>query len=152
MKIELIKQTFNEDSRGFKYKPFKWCCDKIKDNPLIELVDECTVDDDYEDYIPCVAIHQTETVRDWEDEWEEDAYYKLTYCPFCGKPIYVSVVGEEDVSEVYNQLKEERDKLWKKYTKTDSKKKSEELRKTVRQLDDKINYFYTLTELNEGGE
>lgn len=37
MKIELIRQKFN-GTKGYKYKPFSWCCDKIKDNPVSYLV------------------------------------------------------------------------------------------------------------------
>ena len=29
-----------------------------------------------------------------DDEYEEDTYYKINYCPFCGEPIEISVVGE----------------------------------------------------------
>ena len=148
MNIELIELTF-DDYNGYKYKPFEWCCKKLKDNILINLVNEYTNDewlDRYENVIPSIAIKHTELVRDWEDEWEEDTYYKIDYCPFCGKPIKISIVATEDVTEPYLKLQKERNEVWRKYRKTDSKRKSEELSKTVHELDRKINYFHNLEE------
>ena len=81
-----------------------------------------------------------------EDEWENDYYYKISHCPFCGKPIEITVVGEEDMDEYHKVLSKQRDELWKKYNRTDSKKKSEELRKQVQELDDQINWLYHLAE------
>ena len=40
----------------------------------------------------------------------------------------------------------QRDELWKKCQRTDSKKEDSELRKQVRKLDDQINDFYELCE------
>ena len=152
MKIELIRQRFN-DTRGYKYKPFTHCCDKIKDNPRIVFSDKVELDSnnldgclDDECTFPAFAIWHSETVGSWGDEWENDYYYKITHCPFCGEPIEISVVGEEDVEEYYKSLKAKRDELWKKHNKTDSKKRSQELYEQVRKLDDQINWLYHLTE------
>ena len=149
MKIELIRQNIGDNhSRGYKYKPLKYCCKKLKDNEVINLVDEYT-DDDYGELVPSVAVHRTEIVRDWEDEWEEDYYYRIDYCPFCGEEIKIAIVKEEDVSEIYSKLDKERKEVWRKYCKTDSKRKSEELNKIVRNLDDAIDWFYNLNEYEE---
>lgn len=156
MKIELIRQRFN-NTRGYKYKPFSYCCDKIKDNPRIELSDNVELDennlddclDDDECTFPAFAIWHSETVHSYEDEWENDYYYKISHCPFCGEPIEITVVGEEDVDEQYKALAKQREELWKKYNRTDSKKKSEELLKQVRELDGKINWFYALVEYRD---
>lgn len=147
MKIELIRQKFN-GTREYKYKPFSWCCDKIQENPCIVFSDEIYTDDDIDDEctFPSFALWYSEVIKDWDDEYEEDTYYKINYCPFCGESIEISVVGEEDIDECYKVLSKQRDELWKKYKRTDSKKKSEELRKQVRELDDKINWFYHLAE------
>ena len=152
MKIELIRQRFNE-TRGYKYKPFSHCCDKIKDNPRIEFSDNVELDvNDLDDCLddectfPAFAIWHSETVGSWGDEWENDYYYKISHCPFCGEPIEISVVGEEDVEEYYRVLSKQREELWKKYNRTDSKKKSEELRKQAQELDGQINWLYHLTE------
>ena len=155
MKIELIRQRFNE-TRGYKYKPFAHCCDKIKDNPHIVFSDEVELDTnnlddclDDECIFPAFAIWHSETVHSWEDEWENDYYYKINHCPFCGEPIEISVVGEEDMDEYYKTLSKQREELWKKYNRTDSKKKSEELRKQVQELDNQIDWLYQLAEYRD---
>ena len=72
--------------------------------------------------------------------------YPIQFCPHCGEKIEIEVVEEIYVSEEYNQLSKQRDELWKKCQKTDSKKKENELREQVRDLDNKINGFYELSE------
>ena len=62
------------------------------------------------------------------------------------KKIEISVVDEIDVSDKYNELTKQRDELWRKCQKTDSKKKESELSEQVRKLDDQINDFYELGE------
>ena len=109
-----------------------------------DIDDECT--------FPSFALWYSEVIKDWDDEYEEDTYYKINYCPFCGEPIEISVVGEEDIDECYKVLSKQRDELWKKYKRTDSKKKSEELRKQVQELDDQINWFYHLVEYKDAKE
>ena len=145
MKIELIRQRFN-GTGGYKYNPFSYCCNKIKDNPRIVFNEETG---SYEDISPVFAIWYSETESSWGDEWENDYYYKINYCPFCGEPIEVSVVGEEDVDEQYKALEKQRDNLYKKYHKTDSKKKSEELYKAINEIDSQIDWFYKLDEYRE---
>ena len=147
MKIELIKQKFNS-TRGYKYKPFSWCCNKIQDNPCVVFSGEVCADGsmDYEYIFPACALWHSEIFKDWEDEYDQDTYYKINYCPFCGEPIEISVVGEEDIDECYKVLSKQRGELWKKYNRTDSKKKSEELRKQVQELDDQINWLCQLAE------
>lgn len=155
MNIELIRQKFN-DTRGYKYKPFSHCCEKIKDNPCIVFSNEVELDTnnlddclDDECTFPAFALWYSEIVGSWGDEWENDYYYKINNCPFCGEPIEISVVCEEDVEGYYKNLKIQRDELWMKHNKTDSKKKSEELKKQVQELDDQINWLYELREYRD---
>lgn len=155
MKIELIRQRFN-DARGYKFKPFSYCCGKIKDNPRIVFSDEVELDAnnlddclDDECTFPAFAIWHSETVDSWGDEWEDDYYYKINHCSFCGESINISVVGEEDMDEYYKILSKQREELWKKHNRTDSKKRSQELYEQVRKLDDQINWLYYLTEYKD---
>ena len=62
------------------------------------------------------------------------------------KKIEISVVDEIDVSDKYKKLSKQREELWKKCQRTDSKKKESELREQVRNLDNQINGFYLLDE------
>ena len=151
IKIELIKLKF-DGSVSYKYKPFKYCCEAITKNRTIEFTEESSTYDFYDTYdddnitLPHFASWLSETVKDWEDEWENEYYYPIKFCPHCGEPIEIVVIGEEDRTEEYLELKKQRDDLWKKCRRTDSKKKENELRKQVQELDGKIEWFYALSE------
>lgn len=153
MKIELIKQKF-DDSTSFKFKPIKYCCEDLKNNPSIVLTDEyehsCKHDEEEDGtIIPYFSIMHSEIVSSWGDEWQNDYYYKINHCPFCCEQIEISIVKEEDVSDIVRELQKERKEKWDKHYKTDSKKKAAELEKLVHNLDNKINYFYDLFEYDE---
>lgn len=149
MKVELIKLKFN-DTCSYKYKPFKHCCEAIQNDKAIIFTDEDLVhsDDCWDDgrYIPRFCTSHTEVITSYEDEWEQTDNYPIQFCPHCGEKIEISVVDEIDVSDKYNDLSKQRDELWKKCQRTDSKKKESELRTQVRKLDDQINDFYELNE------
>ena len=149
MKIELIKQKFDGIEK-YKYKPFSWCCNNIKENPCISFDNDLYEnEDDYEeDYLPGFAIFHTIPYGDWDSDyiWEQSVYYKINHCPFCGEPIEIVVVAEEDIDELYRSLSKQHDELWKKYNRTDSKKKAAELEKQIKELNDKIDWLYRLAE------
>ena len=149
MKIELIRLKFN-DTYSYKYKPFTYCCEAIQNDKAIILTGEDLVhSDDYWDdgrYIPQFCTSHTEIIMSYEDEWEQTDNYPIQFCPHCGEKIEISVVDEIDVSDKYNELSKQREELWKKCQRTDSKKKESELRTQVRKLDDQINDFYELNE------
>ena len=150
MKIELIKLKFN-DTCIYKYKPFTYCCDRIQNNKAIVFTDEDIndIDGEYEDdgvSVPQFCTSYTEIITSYEDEWEQTDNYPIRLCPHCGEKIEISVVDEIDVSGEYEELTKQREKLWEKCRKTDSKKEEFELMKQVRKLDDQINDFYELGE------
>lgn len=149
MKIELIKSKFN-DTYSYKYKPFTYCCDEVQNDKAIVFTGEDLVhsDDCWDDerYIPRFCTSHTETFNSWGDEWEQTDNFPIKFCPHCGEKIEISVVDEIDVSDKYNKLSKQREELWKKCQRTDSKKKESELREQVRNLDNQINGFYLLDE------
>lgn len=149
MKIDLIKLKFN-DTCAYKHKPFQYCCDEIQNDKAIVFTGEDLVhsDDCWDDerYIPQFCTSYTETFNSWGDEWEQTDNFPIKFCPHCGKKIEISVVDEIDVSDKYNKLSKQREELWKKCQRTDSKKKESELREQVRNLDNQINGFYLLDE------
>ena len=152
MRIELIRLKFN-DTHSYKYKPFKYCCDEIQ-NECIEFTNEnltnFNVDYDKEyGFIPQLCTSHTEVITSYEDEWEQTDNYPIQFCPHCGKKIEISVVEEINVSDKYNELSKQRNELWKKCQRTDSKKKESELREQVRKLDKQIDSFYWLDEWKE---
>ena len=154
MKIELIRLKF-DDTHSYKYKPFKYCCDEIQNNKAIVFTGEdlvcndifgLVVRDSDDTIIPQFCNSYTETFTSYEDEWEQTDNYPIRFCPHCGEKIEISVVDEIDVSDKYEELTKQREELWKKCQKTDSKKEDFELKEQVRKLDNQINGFYELCE------
>lgn len=152
MKIELIKLKFS-NTCSYKYKPFKYCCNEIQNDKAIIFTDEdlvCNdtfgliVRDSDDNIIPQFCNSYTETFNSWGDEFEQTDNYPIKFCPHCGEEIKISVIDEIDISDKYNELSKQRKELWKKYQKTDSKKKEYELREQVDKLDKQINDFYSL--------
>ena len=152
MKIELIKLKFN-DTHSYKYKAFNYYCDEIQNDKAVIFIGEDLVhsDDCWDDerYIPRFCTSYTEVITSYEDEWEQTDNYPIQFCPHCGEKIEIEVVDEIDVSEKYNELTKQRDELWKKCQRTDSKKEESGLREQVRKLDNQINDFYCFNEFKE---
>lgn len=150
MKIKLIKLKFN-DTHSYKYEPFTYCCNKIQNDKAIVFTGEDINDigGEYEDdgiYIPQFCTSYTQTVGSWEDEWEQTDNFPIKFCPHCGEKIEISVVDKIDVSDKYEELTKQRDELWERCQRTDSKKKESELREQVGKLDKQIDSFYWLDE------
>lgn len=153
MKIKLIKLKFN-DTHSYKYKPFTYCCNKIQNDKAIVFTGEDINDigGEYKDEgisIPHFCTSHTEVITSYEDEWEQTDNYPIRFCPHCGEKIGISVVKEIDVSDKYKELTKQRDELWNKCYRTDSKRKESKLKEQVRDLDDQINDFYELGEWKE---
>ena len=151
MKIELIKLKFN-DTCAYKHKSFTYCCDEIYQNDCIIFTNEDLsplkhIDDG--NFIPQFCTSHTEVITSYEEEWEHTDNYPIQFCPHCGEKIEISVVEEINVSDKYNELSKQRNELWKKCQRTDSKKKESELREQVRKLDKQIDSFYWLDEWKE---
>ena len=148
MKIELIKLKIN-DTHSYKYKSFTYCCDEIQNDKAIVFTNEDLSPLKYigdGNFIPQICTSYTEVITSYEDEWEQTDNYPIRFCPHCGEKIEISVVDEIDVSDKYDELTKQREELWKKCQKTDSKKEDFELKEQVRKLDNQINGFYELDE------
>lgn len=144
MKIELVKQKF-DGYQAYKFMPIQFCCEDMKENPLIDLFHE-QAHNCHNDDTPYVMMCKSEVIAEWGEEWEKETYYKIDYCPFCGEPIEVYVLWEEDVSDTYFNLCKQRDETWREYNSTDSKSLSSELYKKVHELDKQMNWYYELAE------
>lgn len=144
MKAQLIKQIFKSNgyaTYGYKIKNIEYCCDDLKNNPLFEF---STENIDYDDGIPLPSIREDIEYCEWGETYEYSNYYKISFCPFCGKPIIVEVIGEEDVTELYCEIEEKRNDIHKKYIRTDSKKKEAQYGSMRNHLDDLLNHFHIL--------
>lgn len=165
MRIEVIKQIV-DDTEIYKIKKMEYCCQKLKRNPMIKLFNEyienaychhCNVPDDF-DCKDCelqeeadeygkrlsMMIQEKDTYPEpWEDGYITDyRYYPIEYCPHCGQPIEIEIIKEEDVTEQYKRLVEQKNAIYKKMKSTDSKKKERELSEEVCLITQKLNNMY----------
>lgn len=142
MKIKVEKWIVGHEV-SYKILDIEKCCDKLINSKNISINTEF---DEHEDcYNEDKMNYSVKLVRSEYDEEVGDIYYyeKVDFCPWCGKPITIEIVNEVDKTEEYKLLQEQRDALWKKCCKTDSKKKESQLREQVRELDNKINNMLT---------
>ena len=143
MKVRLIKQNFKSSGYttcGYKIRDIEYCCDDLKNNPLFEFSMENIDDND----VPLPSLREDVEEGEWGEYYKYSNYYEISFCPFCGKPIKVEVVGEEDVTEIYREIEEKRNEIHKKYIRTDSKKKEVQYGSMRNQLDMLLNYFHCL--------
>lgn len=146
MKIKVEKWIIDKDNNvSFKIKSIEKCCDKITQSQNISINNEYCEGDVYlDDNTYAVKLVRAEENCDPYDDYHDMNYYyeKIHYCPFCGESIEIEIVNTVDKTEEYKQLQADRDLLWDKCRKTDSKKKEDELRNQIRELDDKISCIY----------
>lgn len=148
MKIEIIKQNFGDEC-GYKYKPMSLCCEKLKRNPVIGLVvNEYDINENYISE-PQFCITDYDEWTEWGEDFEQDNYYPIKFCPFCGEKIETEIIKEEDVTNEYDRIRRERDILWKGSQVTDSKSKAADLMNKVYEMDGKISYYNELREYRE---
>lgn len=148
MKVDLVELKINEDNY-YKYKPFKYCCAKIRDNPCIGFTGEDIVEesDDHSIWnIPKFCIREEVTEDDWEDTFEYTNNFPINFCPFCGEKIEVSITEKKDISDVYNRLAGKRKSIRERIMKTDSKSSDVKLNVKAMIIDRKIEELCSLSE------
>ena len=102
MKIDLVELKINGE-KSYKYKPFKYCCTKMRDNPYIDFTNENVSSENGNfggSHIPQFCV--------WEDAFERVDNFFINFCPFCGEKIEVSVGEEKDISDTYKKLEEKK--------------------------------------------
>lgn len=154
MKVELIKQKIGDDV-SYKYKSLKCCCKQFEKNMCINLTDEypdnpeLTLWHDKDEELPYLAICIDEIVHDWDDEYDIEHYYAIKFCPFCGEPIEVVVVGEEDKTEYYEKLKTKIEYYQTRERTTDSIREKEKCRSILNETNNLIDELFSLGEYKE---
>lgn len=156
MNIDVVRVHFKEkgcDEYSYKYLPFQYCCDKLKNAEYIvfgddyDYLDPNDCCDEYDYTIPRFSITVDEPV-DWED-YTELAYYKINYCPFCGQKININIVRDEDKSYQYAVMSALRDSKKELSLKTDSKSEYDRLCNEIKDLDAKLGEFWNFGEYKE---
>lgn len=144
MKIKVEKWIVDEyDNVSYKIKSIEKCCDKLTNSKNISINAEyCEGDNSYEDDSYSVKLVRQEEESEPYENYTNTYYYyeKIQHCPFCGKQIEIEISDEViDKQEELKQLREERQRVWDKCRKTDSKNKEKELQQQVYELDNKMN-------------
>ena len=154
MKIQVIQREFKSHGsfdKSYKICDCEYCCEGMKQLPDVDFYFEVTentdnpIGDDY-GYDLGIMLEHSVTYHDpWDYDdygYTQEYYYKLNYCPICGEKIEVEIVDYVDVTNEYEALVKERERVHKKWSKTDSIKKQNEYYIARHELDKKIEGFY----------
>lgn len=146
MKIDLVKIKLSQCDK-YKYKPIKWCCDEIKNNPMTLFTKDDLVRIEGWDYQkhPQMCLN-FDYVVDYEDNYEITKNYPIKYCPWCGEKIDINVVDELDMISRERKIFNELEKLHEKRNKSDSISERTRLSKKEELLRDEIDKMYELDE------
>lgn len=146
MKIDLVKIKLSQCNK-YKYKPIKWCCDEMKNNPMTLFTnDDLTRIEgwDYQGH-PQMCLN-FDYVEDYEDDYEIIKNYPIKYCPWCGEKIDINVVDELGMISRERKIFNELEKLHEKRNKSDSISERTRLSKKEELLRDEIDKMYDLDE------
>lgn len=156
MNIDVVRIHFKDkgcDEYSYKYLPFEYCCDRLKNFDYIEFnaeydrSDPNAYCDENGNIIPGFSITFEEPVA-WED-YNDTVYYRIDYCPFCGQKININIVREEDRAGQYAVMKYLREVKNELSLKTDSKSEYYKLFSEIREIDQEINEFMDFGEYKE---
>ena len=157
MNIDVVRihyqDNYGDDEYSYKYLPFQYCCDKLKDFEYIKFNDECNYSDPNEyldkegSVVPGFSITFEKPVA-WGD-YAEPVYHRINYCPFCGQKININIVREEDRTGQYAAMKRLREVKNELSLKTDSKSEYDKLFSEMREIDQEINEFIDFGEYKE---
>lgn len=150
MKIDLVKIKLSQSDK-YKYKPFKWCCEEMKNNPVTLFTDEDLVAVNGFDYPnhPHMCLNYVEIIQDYDDEYEYIQNYPIQYCPWCGEKIEVDVVNELDMTIKEREVMNKLEKLHEKINKSDSIKERTRLSGEEELLRNEVDKMYYLNEYKE---
>lgn len=139
MKIDLVKIKLSQSDK-YKYKPIKWCCNEMRNNPVTLFTNDDLMrieDWDYQEH-PQMCLNYDYVVQDYEDDYEMTENYPIKYCPWCGEKIEINVVDKLDMVTREHEIMDKFEKLREKINKSDSiserirlSRKEESLRKEI---------------------
>lgn len=156
MNIDVVRIHFKDkgcDEYSYKYLPFEYCCDRLKNFDYIEFnaeydrSDPNAYCDENDNIIPGFSITFEEPVA-WED-YNDTVYYRIDCCPFCGQKININIVREEDRTGQYAAMKHLSEVKNELSLKTDSKSEYYKLFSEIREIDQEINEFMDFGEYKE---
>lgn len=139
-----VEKWIVDGNVSYKIVSIDKCCDKLVNSRITSIntaYDRYQCYDYGNDNIYSVKLIDDENEYDSEDGgyYNETSYEEIQYCPWCGSRIEIEIINTINKTEEYKSLQKERDLLWDKCRKTDSKKKGQDLQEQVRLLDIQIN-------------
>lgn len=157
MNIDIVKIHFKDKELGehstYKYLPFEYCCNALKNFEHIDICDDYDsfgwgeIYDTDNDIVPHFAL-RIEEPQPWEDgTWPY--YYTINYCPFCGEKININLKDEIDKSKLYTALVNSRDAFKEAFNETDSVKTQKRLEEKIREVTRKINDMWEFGVYND---
>lgn len=148
MEVHIIGQMLDDipDNIRYKYKPYSYCCQGIK-----EAIEEYMIidfNDSLDEYDVEGNSASFKITKNWEDYdgYVDVRYYGIKYCPFCGEKISIIVDKIEYKQNELDKLKQKSKSIKEKCRKEDSKKKAQTLEKQYRDIDRSVDSFYTFGE------
>lgn len=153
MNIRLVRLQLDEGVYTYKYYPFEYCCELMKNSQCIKFadknIDTFDMDDGLASDIPRFCIEKNNIVHDQDDPINWNMNYPIKYCPFCGQQIKIRVMSTKNVKSVRDLLIRTREKLKKQCHSVNDEKEKATIMEEVKKLDKRINSFGTLGDLRE---
>jgi hypothetical protein len=99
------------DIVSYRIIDIKYCCEKIKTFPMLDLYYKyCEDCEDMEllsgedNSVLGMMLQEEYSWYDDEDTYIDQRYHLITHCPRCGEKIEINIVREVDKTEEYNEL------------------------------------------------
>ena len=168
MLISLIR-CINDKNIRYKYLPLRYCCDKMRLNPMLDLTSEC----DENNYVFCDEceerwnpwadcdkkcgiridsktfelphIKMFRQVYD-EDDFPVNESISIKYCPHCGEKIDICVAGEIDITNLAKELENKYIVAKEKYDQCDSIKRRNILYKEMQKASNEYGEIFEFGE------
>ena len=144
---ELINNSKHYDYKVYKIISKKYCCDDMRIAAQQKRIMLQAYDDtDYDvqtphNIYPVLVLNYVDSFMLDDDLTDETYTYKISYCPFCGEPIFIKIISSKDITQEYDKIADLRESLNSKRWKTDSKKKEQEYSSEISKLDDKLREY-----------
>ena len=125
---------------GYKILSVENCCSGIKEliyDGVLEASNQITNYDYDEDYNSSFGLFFVRDVN-YDDDYKENDYAIVNYCPVCGSKVEIIVQSEVDITDNYNELVKKQDELCKKRNNSDSIKNRNRLADEINELNKQI--------------
>ena len=133
-----VEKWITDEVVSFKILGIEKCCDKLINSKNI------TVNNEFDEEYLVKLCGESMDYTTYDDYDFPTPYYEtINYCPFCGSPIFIEITNTIDKTKEYDALRKEREILWDKCKKTDSKNEELLLKEQIKEIDKRTNDMLT---------